>query len=391
MKRFVNLLFALAFLVLLSLAIPSRALAQEETPTPPDLTLTTTYPSQIVERGETVSIKLKVRAVGEAQTVQMDMKEIPEGWDATFRGGGRLINAVYVAADATETVELRLEQPENVESGTYTFVVLAQGEKRKAELLITLTIAEKLPASLRFSIDLPTIKGSPTTTFRFTPTLRNEGDEEITVNIMVDAPSGFLSKVKVSGKEVTSFPLNANQSKTVTIELDPLVEIPAGEYPVVVYADGGDVEASINLAVEVAGQQKLKITGLDGRLSGKANAGKETSMQIVVRNTGTAPARGVDLSASAPSGWKVVFDPETILEIPADSQVEVTAHIQPAEKAVAGDYMVTVRARPADGASESAEFRITVTTSTLWGVGGIALIAVAVGVVALAVVRFGRR
>ncbi len=40
---------------------------------------------------------------------------------------------------------------------------------------------------------------------------------------------------------------------------------------------------------------------------------------------------------------------------------------------------------------ETAEFRITVRTSTLWGVAGIALIALAVGVVGLAVVRFGRR
>ena len=69
----------------------------------------------------------------------------------------------------------------------------------------------------------------------------------------------------------------------------------------------------------------------------------------------------------------------------------MTAKIKPAEKAVAGDYIVTMRARPAEGTNESAEFRITVATSTLWGVAGIALIAVAVGVVALAVMRFGRR
>ena len=59
--------------------------------------------------------------------------------------------------------------------------------------------------------------------------------------------------------------------------------------------------------------------------------------------------------------------------------------------AVAGDYMLTITARPQDGSSKSVDFRITVLTSTLWGVAGIGLIAVAVGVVALAVGRFGRR
>jgi uncharacterized membrane protein len=53
--------------------------------------------------------------------------------------------------------------------------------------------------------------------------------------------------------------------------------------------------------------------------------------------------------------------------------------------------MLTVRARPQDSGYESADFRITVLTSTLWGVVGILLIAVAVAVVGWAVMRFGRR
>lgn len=53
--------------------------------------------------------------------------------------------------------------------------------------------------------------------------------------------------------------------------------------------------------------------------------------------------------------------------------------------------MITARVRSDGGVSKSADFRITVLTSTLWGVVGIALIAVAVMVVGLAVVRFGRR
>lgn len=135
----------------------------------------------------------------------------------------------------------------------------------------------------------------------------------------------------------------------------------------------------------------MTITAPDGRLSGEAYAGKETPLKLVVRNTGSAPARNIELSASQPSGWSVVFEPQQIAEIPTDQQVEVTAKVQPTEKAVAGDYVVTVRAHPEGGASESAEFRITVLTSTLWGVVGIALIAVAVVVVGLAVMRFGRR
>ena len=45
----------------------------------------------------------------------------------------------------------------------------------------------------------------------------------------------------------------------------------------------------------------------------------------------------------------------------------------------------------ASGKSSNADFRITVTTSTLWGIVGIGIIAVALLVLLGAVARFGRR
>jgi uncharacterized membrane protein len=133
------------------------------------------------------------------------------------------------------------------------------------------------------------------------------------------------------------------------------------------------------------------VTAPDGRLSSEAYAGQATPLKVTLKNTGSAAAQNIQLSANAPSGWSVDFDPKQVTEIAPDGQVDVTANLRPAEKAVAGDYMVTVSAQPEGGTSQSADFRITVLTSTLWGVVGVALIAVAVVVVGLAVARFGRR
>jgi uncharacterized membrane protein len=52
---------------------------------------------------------------------------------------------------------------------------------------------------------------------------------------------------------------------------------------------------------------------------------------------------------------------------------------------------MTVRTSATGGVSESANFRITVLTSTLWGAIGIAIIAIALLVVVFSVARFGRR
>ena len=66
------------------------------------------------------------------------------------------------------------------------------------------------------------------------------------------------------------------------------------------------------------------------------------------------------------------------------------ALVTPAAKAVAGDYVTTVRAA-ARGESASQSFRVAVTTSTIWGIVGIALIGGALLVMIGAVVWFGRR
>ena len=69
---------------------------------------------------------------------------------------------------------------------------------------------------------------------------------------------------------------------------------------------------------------------------------------------------------------------------------EVQALITPAPKAIAGDYVTSVRAT-SRGESASSNFRITVTTSTMWGIAGIGIIGVALLVMVGAVARFGRR
>ena len=52
--------------------------------------------------------------------------------------------------------------------------------------------------------------------------------------------------------------------------------------------------------------------------------------------------------------------------------------------------MVSMRVS-GEGVSESANYRVTVTTSTLWGVTGVAVIGAALLVLMGAVGRFGRR
>jgi uncharacterized membrane protein len=387
-------IFALLLVFTLLFATPSPGLArsdQPDNPMPDSLLLYTQYPSRMIGFGETATVPLKLRS-GTAEPVDLSVKGLPNGWTASFRGGSQIVDAVYVDGVSEASVDLRLEPPADVKAGKYELTVVASGKLGKSELPLHFTIQEKLPPRLSLTVDdLPTKRGTPSAAFSFTAKLKNEGGEDLLVNLSATQLENMQISIQSGGQNVTELQLAANETKSLTIKADPLVNLQAGKYTFTVQASAGEVKAELPLSVEVIGEGNLSITTSDGRVSGSAFAGKESPLKLLLTNNGTAPLRGIELSSSEPSGWTVSFDQPQIAEIPAGENVEVTANIKPPEKAVAGDYMLTINARPLDNKQKSSEFRITVKTSTLWGVAGIGLIALAVGVVGIVVVRFGRR
>jgi len=386
--------FAFLLVFTLIFALPATTFAQTETPQDPSLQpllLFTQYPSRIIGFGETASVPLKLRS-STAETVDLSVKGLPEGWTASFRGGTQIVDAVYTDGKSDASVDLKLEPPADVKAGKYEFTVVAAGKKEKSELPLRFTIQEKLPARLSLMVDgLPTKQGTPSTTFNFTAKLKNEGGEDLLVALSAMQLENMQITIQSGGQTVSELQLAANEEKSLTIKADPLVNLQAGKYNFSVTASAGDVVAELPLGLEVVGEGSLSITTADGRLSGTAYAGRDNALKLTLSNNGTAALRGIELSSTEPTGWKVTFDQPQIAEIPAGQSVAVTAQITPAEKAVAGDYMISITARPLDYKQKTSDFRITVKTSTLWGVAGIGLIALAVAVVGIAVFRFGRR
>lgn len=397
MKRQPILSILAALLVIVSLlAAPSTALAQEDTTESQtvqadELFIFTPYPSRTIGFGEQVNLTLTLRA-GKAQVVRLAVEGLPEGWTATFRGANQVVDAVFVDTSKDATVDLRLENTDAAGPGQYNLTVTATGDGEVAELPLTITLKDKLPPKLSLTIDGTNIRrGGPDATFSYTLKLKNEGDETLMTTVTAVEPKNMRVTIKSATQEVTELELSPNESRNLTVDVEPLLDLESGQYPFTVQAVAGDLSAELELIAEVVGTGKLSLSGVDGRLSGDAVAGEETNLKLILSNTGTASLRGVVLTSREPSGWKVSFDQDQIAEIPAGQSVEVTARVTPPDNAIAGDYVVTFNAKPIDSRQVSADFRMTVRTSTLWGVAGVGLIALAVAVVGIVVVRFGRR
>jgi uncharacterized membrane protein len=99
----------------------------------------------------------------------------------------------------------------------------------------------------------------------------------------------------------------------------------------------------------------------------------------------------VKLTSTPPSGWKVTFDPASVDSLASNETKNITAHIVPSGDAVAGDYVVTLKAAGDQSTSSSVDIRFTVETSFVWAIIGIALIVAVVAGLWWVFQRYGRR
>jgi uncharacterized membrane protein len=357
------------------------------------LYLMSDYPAVTLRPGETSTVTLRLHNYDLApERLALSVAGVPTGWTATLMGGGQPVAAAMPATNASVSLELRLDVPKSAAVGTQTLTVTATGGTTKAELPIEVTLAKDLPAKLTLTPQLPELRGTSKSSFEYQLGIKNDSGKKLTVSLSAQAPQNFDATFteNYGSQELNAVPIDPGQTKDVKLKVWPPNTAAAGNYKVVARVAAEDASATADLALDISGQPKLDISGREGLVSTHASAGKETSVPVVIANSGTAPADDVELSGSAPSGWKVTFDPKSVEHIAPNETKEVQALITPTEKAIAGDYVTTIRASTR-GESASTTFRVTVTTSTMWGIAGVGIIGVALLVMVGAVARFGRR
>jgi uncharacterized membrane protein len=357
------------------------------------LYLMSDYPAVTLRPGETSTVNLRLQNYDMApERLALSVSGVPAGWTATLMGGGQPVAAAMPATNSSVSLELRLDVPKNAAMGTQTVTVAAAGNSTNLQLPVEVTLAKDLPAKLTLTPQLPELRGTSKSSFEYQLGIKNDSGKKLTVSLSAQAPANFDASFteQYGSQELNAVPVDPGQTKDVKLKVTPPNTAAAGDYKVTARVAAEDASATADLGLTITGQPRLDVSGREGLVSTRASAGKETSVPVVITNTGTAPADDVQLSGSAPSGWKVTFDPKSVDHIAPNDNKEVQALITPTDKAIAGDYVTTIRAA-ARGESASATFRVTVTTSTMWGIAGVAIIGVALLVMVGAVARFGRR
>jgi uncharacterized membrane protein len=382
----------------LSLILAAPLAAQSPTPAPvavstpavAELTVSTLFPSIAVDPGGEATFPLTVLSP-QPERVDLAVSQQPEGFRSTIRGNGSIVGSVTTGSEVTPELELRVAVPETATPGTYQVVLDASSASDGAQLTIDLIVSDTSGGSVSMTAGYPALKGDSSKTFQFDLRLSNDTSQEQTFALSGTGPDGWTVDVVPTGQDQAATAVVASGARqNIKVTVDPPQFADAGQYPITVTADAGSYRAETPLLVELTGSYAMTLTAPDGRLNTTATAGNGTTFPVIVTNTGTAPLVGLALSGTAPTGWKVEFDTDTIDQVAVGGQATANAIITPSGDAVAGDYVVTLSAR-GDQVTQNMQVRTTVETSSTFGFIAIGLIVLVLVGLFLVFRRYGRR
>jgi uncharacterized membrane protein len=223
--------------------------------------------------------------------------------------------------------------------------------------------------------------------------LKNETPKPLTVSLATQPPQGWTVRFKpqFGDTQIASIQLKENGSETLSVEIDTPATAEAKEYPVTIQARAGAFEATTNLKVTLKGTQDLKMGSASGTLNTALTAGTKTPVDFLVGNAGTAPIRNLTFLSKKPNDkWTVEFRPDKIAALNPGEVQQIKMEILAPDRTIAGDYLLTLTANSPE-VNKSVEFRVTVSTPTIWGWVGFGIVALVVLGLAVVFFRLGRR
>jgi uncharacterized repeat protein (TIGR01451 family) len=385
--------------LLLGLSLAPAALAAGP------LELTTLYPAVTADAGSTV--KFNVVAITDTPT-RVDLSATaPAGWTVRMRGGGSTVSAVNTTptpiSDGSTATQIAggftVEIDVPADTGPSVNHVVVTGRTTAgatATLSLDLTVEAQASGAVTLTTNFPNLRGSTSTAFNYNVLLNNETNQQLTFGLEAQGPTGWVVTAKpAAGQDATTTIVDAGGNSTIQVTADPPSDATAGIYDVKVIAQGGPEPVELDLTVEITGSYSLSLNTEDQRLNATATAGGKSTLNLVVTNTGSAPLSNVRLTTTPPRGWTITYDQETIPQVlpGVDNAVKVVATIEPASNAVAGDYVLTIRATAGDDstATDSVDIRTTVDTSPIGLLIGIGVLIVVAAGLFYVFQRYGRR
>lgn len=249
-------------------------------------------------------------------------------------------------------------------------------------ILITVTGAQieaEEGRGVALATSYPVIRGASDATFEFSLDVASELDEDAVFDLRAQGPKGWEINFKPAyeSKYITGLRLKGRQNQSIGVEVKPVVNAEAGQFPINIRVSSGEAKSEVTLTVILIGTYALEAGTTSGLLSLEARQGRPANISFYVKNSGTAINQDIKFMSFKPENWQVEFKPESIDSIAPGDFKQVEMIITPYDEALVGDYSVGVQIGN-EKTNKDLEFRTTVKASPVWGWIGIAIIVLVV-------------
>jgi len=223
-----------------------------------------------------------------------------------------------------------------------------------------------------------------------------EDESEKIFDIIVEYPTGWIAAASpgFETKEITAIKLKSLKTESLKVFAAPLVKQEPGEYDIKITiksnVEDDKLEGATEFKAIITATYELDLRTKTGRLSTEITSGKDNHYKLILENKGSTSIENISLSSTEPEGWQVDFDEDKIEILESEEKKEIDVTINPPEKTIAGDYMLSFRVS-SENSNDDIELRVTVETPTIWGIVGIGIIVVVIIGVAVIFARLGRR
>jgi len=353
-----------------------------------DIELYTPYTRISLAPGESIEYTVDVKNSGTVtRNVDLSVSGLPAGWASSMKAGAYSITQLAVLPGDKKSFVLKIEVPRKVNKGNHRFTVHAGSFD---ELSLVINISEQGTMNSEFLCDQINLQGDSKANFSFSAKLKNQTGDDQVYALQANPPEGWSVIFKPNYKQATAVEIAPNGTSSVSIEVKPPFNVAAGNYKIPVAATNRSTSANLDLEVVITGTSEMELSTPTGLLSTKITAGGDQRVELLVLNTGSAELNDISLKSASPANWTVSFTPSSIASLKPGERGQVFADIKAFDKAIPGDYALSLSAQTKD-TNTKASFRVTVKTPLLWGWLGILIIGASLGAIYYLFRKYGRR
>jgi uncharacterized repeat protein (TIGR01451 family) len=354
------------------------------------------FPGKSATPGDTIRFQIELmNPFSVEMRFEVSMDSVPANWTASIKNSnGDSVTEILLSAGGSVNLVVQVNSFASATTGqTYGLDVKAESDDNNVTDSLPITVAlTEATNEVTLTASLPEIAITAGNVADYSATIVNLGVTDRLLLLTIVPPSGWTAIFKSGSVEVTTLYLYAGNTSALTIAVTPPSTVSVGSYviPVQVKSESGVVLDELNLTTTVTGSYGMTL-GLSTYLT-TATSGGTATFTATVTNSGYSPLTGVVADITLPvSAWSDAVTPVQVGTLSPKESVTFTVVVTTTDTTVSGDYLVTVAGSSDQVSSDSSQVRVTVSTSTSWGIYGIVIAVILIIALILVFRKFKRR